>query len=195
MYNLNKSIDWLIQIANDDRHGYDQSERYGNDYDCSSLIAKALIVGGFPIQETSWTGNLEPQLVACGWKPCGYPYKPGDIHLNYLNHVAMQIDATNIVEASINENGGTIGGKTGDQTGKEIWIREYYSYPWDVHLRYVGNGIKSKSDLINKIAMEVIDGDWGKTSRMQNRNLQRAGYDYINVQKKVKEILNQEPYY
>lgn len=39
-----------------------------------------------------------------------------------------------IGHASINENGGITGGRTGDQTGKEICIREWYSKPWNVLL-------------------------------------------------------------
>ena len=39
-----------------------------------------------------------------------------------------------IGHASINEKGGVSGGRTGDQTGKEICIREWYNKPWDVLL-------------------------------------------------------------
>ena len=39
-----------------------------------------------------------------------------------------------IGQASIDERGGISGGQAGDQTGKEIAIREWYSYPWDTYL-------------------------------------------------------------
>jgi Putative peptidoglycan-binding domain-containing protein len=39
-----------------------------------------------------------------------------------------------IGHASIDENGKTAGGKTGDQTGKEICIRKWYNKPWNVYL-------------------------------------------------------------
>lgn len=39
-----------------------------------------------------------------------------------------------IGHASINENGGITGGRTGDQTGREICIREWYCKPWNVLL-------------------------------------------------------------
>ena len=50
----------------------------------------------------------------------------------------MCVDAKNIVHASINEKGKTTGGKTGDQTGKEICTRSFYTYKggWDYHFRY-----------------------------------------------------------
>lgn len=40
-----------------------------------------------------------------------------------------------IAHASIDENGKAKGGKSGDQTGKEVCIRSYYSKPWDFVLR------------------------------------------------------------
>ena len=43
-----------------------------------------------------------------------------------------------LVQASINEYGTVTGGQTGDQTGREIYTRGYYNYPWDCVLRYSG---------------------------------------------------------
>lgn len=40
-----------------------------------------------------------------------------------------------IAHASIDENGKAHGGKAGDQTGKEVCIRTWYSKPWDFVLR------------------------------------------------------------
>lgn len=42
--------------------------------------------------------------------------------------------AIKIGHASIDENGKISGGKVGDQTGKEIHIRDWYSKPWNVLL-------------------------------------------------------------
>lgn len=39
-----------------------------------------------------------------------------------------------IGHASIDENGKISGGKTGDQTGKEICVRDWYSKPWNIYL-------------------------------------------------------------
>ena len=54
---------------------------------------------------------------------------------------ACPTDSEHIVHASIDERGSTKGRKAGDQTGKEICIRKYYtpSYGWDYHLRYNGD--------------------------------------------------------
>jgi LysM repeat protein len=62
--------------------------------------------------------------------------KRGDILLNEKHHTAIYVGDGNIVHASLNEKGGIYGGKTGDQTGKEICVRSYYDRPWDLLLRY-----------------------------------------------------------
>lgn len=43
--------------------------------------------------------------------------------------------AVRIGHASIDENGKTTGGSSGDQTGKEVVIRNWYNKPWNVVLR------------------------------------------------------------
>ena len=69
--------------------------------------------------------------------------KRGDILLNKKHHTAIYCGNNTIVHASINEKGTATGGKTGDQTGREITTRAYYepTYKdgkngWDVVLRY-----------------------------------------------------------
>ena len=138
MSNIATAVAYMKMIANDDSHGYDQSNRYSPDFDCSSLVAKALNEAGFNISIYSWTGNLESQLIACGFKKCQKPWKAGDIHLKSGYHVCMSVDENNIAEARINEFGGITGGQTGDQTGEEIMIRPYYEYSggWGCHYRY-----------------------------------------------------------
>lgn len=54
----------------------------------------------------------------------------------------------NLVNASISENG-NVGwdgnAKSGDQTGKEVFIRSWYSKPWDIMLRYPDKSISRKA--------------------------------------------------
>ena len=192
MPNIRKAVNFMINTANDDTHGYDQLHRNSPDYDCSSLVATALHEGGFNVSPFSWTGNLEEQLRNAGFVDCTQPWLPGDIHLNRLNHVNMSISNTQIVEASINEKGDVIGGETGDQTGKEIAINNYYEYPlgWDAHLRYDGVNTDADSKLsIDTIAREVLQGKWGNGSERVNK-LTNAGYDYNEVQEKVNALVN-----
>lgn len=50
-----------------------------------------------------------------------------------------------IGHASIDENGKVIGGKTGDQTGKEICTRNWYSKPWNVYLECTDENLADKA--------------------------------------------------
>ena len=113
MANIYKAVKFMIDTANDNSHGYDQKHRNAPDYDCSSLVGTALHVGGFNVSPYSWTGNLERQLVACGFVKCEAPWLAGDIHLKTGKHVCMSVSAKEIAQASINEKGKTTGGKTG----------------------------------------------------------------------------------
>lgn len=182
----------MIDAANDNTHGYDQKHRNGPDYDCSSLVGTALYEAGFNVSPHSWTGNLESQLRACGFVDCKAPWMPGDVHLNTRNHVCMSISNSKIAQASINEKGTVTGGKTGDQTGKEIWIRGYYEYSrgWDVHLRYKGKNTDVTPDVsVDTVAREVIAGKWGN-GETRKKLLTDAGYDYNTVQAKVNALLS-----
>lgn len=183
MGDIKKAVDFMVKIANDNTHGYDQAHRNGPDYDCSSLVATALNQAGFDVSIKSWTGNLESQLRKCGFVDCNKPWQAGDIHLNTQNHVCMSINSSQIAQASINENGGITGGKTGDQTGNEINIRNYYEYKygWDVHLRY-----KENNDLFD-VAKDVYNGKYGN-GNTRKQKLTSAGYDYDEVQKIVNNI-------
>ena len=192
MPNIMKAVQFIIDTANNDTHGYDQTHRNGPDYDCSSLIGTALHEAGFDVSPYSWTGNLEEQLRKIGFTDCKKPWIAGDIHLNTKHHVCMSINAKQIAQASINEKGTTTGGKTGDQTGKEICIRSYYEYSggWDVHLRYAGKNTNVSQDIsIDTIAREVIAGKWGNGDK-RKKLLTEAGYDYGTVQEKVNALLS-----
>lgn len=147
MSDINKAVAWAIGIAKDDSHGYDQKYRNGLDYDCSSFVGTALATAGFPVSIYSTTRNLVPQLRAAGFVDCKPPYKKGDIHITPGHHVVMSIDGSSIVHASINENNDITGGKTGDQTGREICTRSFYTpqYGWEYHLRYAGGETDSSA--------------------------------------------------
>ena len=190
MPNIMKAVQFMIDTAKDDIHGYDQTYRNGPDYDCSSLVGTALHEAGFNVSPYSWTGNIEKQLRAAGFVDCKAPWKAGDVHLKRNKHVAMSISRSKIIHASINELGMVKGGKTGDQTGKEICIRSYYEYSggWDVHLRYVGENTKVSTKLsIDTVAKEVIAGKWGNGEK-RKKLLTEAGYDYDTVKAKVNQI-------
>lgn len=143
MIDLEKGVVWAEATANDNAHGYAQDNRWGPDYDCSSFVITALKQAGFAVQAT-YTGTMRSALLAAGFEDVtakvnlstGAGVQRGDVLLNDSSHTALALGGGKIVQASINEKGTVTGGQTGDQTGREIYIRSYYNYPWNVVLRY-----------------------------------------------------------
>lgn len=157
MGNINEAVEYALEIAEDETHGYDQTHRNGPDYDCSSFLATCLNKAGFPVSKSSWTGNIRKQLLNCGFKSIpvnGAGRKKGDIFLTEGKHIVMCTSKERIVHASINEKGTATGGKTGDQTGREICERNFYvpDYGWEYHLRYDGNPIKNTENITKIVA-------------------------------------------
>lgn len=144
MNKIESAVNWAVSIAKDDSHGYDQIGRWGPDYDCSSLVISAWEQAGVPVKASgaSYTGNMKAAFEKCGFKAfpfgSGNTLMRGDVLLNEKHHTAMYIGDGKVVQASINEKGGTYNGKDGDQTGKEIAIGPFYVYSkgWDYILRY-----------------------------------------------------------
>ncbi|EHL11062.1 hypothetical protein HMPREF9629_00599 [Peptoanaerobacter stomatis] len=149
---IEKAVRFMIDIAQDNSHGYDQNQRWGErgDYDCSSLTITAFEKAGFPVKSNygaTYTGNMKQAFINCGFKDVrnvvnlytGAGLIRGDILLNEVHHVAVYIGNGLIVQASINELGRATGGRPGDQTGYEINISKYKNYHrggWDIVLRY-----------------------------------------------------------
>lgn len=145
-------------------HGYSQYARWGDgtyetltlsdgtvvsvpngDFDCSSacITAWETVLPGCSCGAT-YTGDMRQGFLASGlfvWHPMydGYIAQTGDIYLNEVHHTAMcwSAEPDILMQFSISENG-TISGVQGDQTGAESNIRDYYDYPWDGKLVYVG---------------------------------------------------------
>lgn len=152
---IEKAIAWALDVANDPAHGYDQNNRWGPNYDCSSLVISAFKEAGLPLTAT-YTGNMRYDFLRNGFKDAselnvvefnmGAGLRRGDVLLNEQKHTAIYLGDGTLVQASINEKGEITGGQSGDQTGKEIHIRTYYNYPWQYVLRYVGEENTSETD-------------------------------------------------
>ena len=148
---IEKAVNWIISIANDNTHGYDQGSRWSPDYDCSSLVISAWKQAGVNLTCT-YTGNMYANMVNKGFSDItsqvnlatGSGLARGDVLLNVSSHTAMYIGNGQICEATGNENGGITGGQTGDQTGREICINSYRNYPWNYVLRYVAEDSGSR---------------------------------------------------
>lgn len=150
MTKTEKAIQWMEDLARDNSHGYDQDNRWGVDYDCSSGVITAWETAGVPVKTkgATYTGNMYDVFIACGFQDVtasvnlsnGSGMVRGDVLLNHVHHTAMYCGNGKEVEASINEMGTAHGGRPGDQTGKEILVRSYRNYPWDCVLRYKDSG-------------------------------------------------------
>lgn len=182
---INKAVAWAIGVAEDNSHGYDQANRWGKDYDCSSFVISAWQYAGVPVKDNgaSYTGNMYYAFIHCGFRDVtnsinlstGANLQKGDVVINTTHHTEMYIGNGKMVKASINEFGGVTGGKVGDQTGREIYIGNYYkpSYGWDYVLRYYGGEeeAKPKTDPVTlpcfvKLPM-LQRGDGGKGSPLE----------------------------
>ena len=161
---IEKALQWAVNIANDNSHGYSQSNRWGPDYDCSSFVISALKAAGIDTGNATYTGNMRSNLTAHGFKWIPWSsisnasnLQRGDILLNAAHHTEFYLGNNKDV-ASHGYYGHT---ETGDQTGREICVSSYYYYPWDGVLRYVGKD--STDDNHNpKANLESVTGGTGK---------------------------------
>lgn len=204
---IEKATQYMINIANDNNHGYDQIYRWNEkgDFDCSSLVISAWQQAGVPVKTkgATYTGNMYNVFLKCGFVDVtksvnlnnASGMQRGDVLLNHVYHTAMYIGNNQECQASINEKGRATGGTPGDQTGQEIKIRSYRNYPWNCVLRYtngqniVNTNTNKKS--VEQIAKEIIANKWGVGQERKNK-LTAAGYNYDTIQKKVNEILKKE---
>ena len=138
---VKRYVNWALKIAKDNKHGYSQKNRWGPDYDCSSLVVSALANSGFQVGNAVWTGNMKSELTKYGfkWYTDLSKLKRGDIllvHSAWRQHTEIYLGNGKTVGAHIAETGGVYG-KAGDQTGNEISVGKYYPI-WQGFLRYVG---------------------------------------------------------
>lgn len=189
---IEKAVEFMLSIANDNSHGYDQIGRWGPDYDCSSLVITSYKKAGLPLTAT-YTGNMYNNFIANGFEDVtkkvnlstGAGMQRGDVLLNHVQHTAMHIGNGKIAHAAVNENGGIKGGKTGDQTGREIYVLNYYNHPWNCVLRYTkedstnatqeetssGIYIVQKGDSLWKIAADVLGSGMKYKEIMEANNM------------------------
>ena len=165
---IENAIAWALEIAGDASHGYDQTSRWGPDYDCSSFVISAFKKAGLPLTAT-YTGNMKYDFLRNGfYVVADGSLVRGDVLLHEQNHTALYLGDGMLVQASINEKGTIKGGVSGDQTGREIGVRTYYDYPWDFVLRY-GVGVAenattttvSKTETVNTKIPTILEGNTG----------------------------------
>ena len=140
-------MQWALEIAADDSHGYSQINRNGNpDYDCSSLVYYSLYNTGWPIASICpyafSTGGMTDVLTQLGFQKITFSngdyssLVAGDI-LWREGHTEIYIGNGQTVGAHSDEVGGITGAQGGDQTGREISVVGFGN--WSVAYRAPGN--------------------------------------------------------
>jgi hypothetical protein len=162
MSKVDKYIAYMIELVTNPKHGYDQINRWGPDYDCSSSIICSVQYGaGIPVKDAgaTYTGNMRKAFEKCGFISIscknGMPTLcRGDILLNEKHHTCMFIGDGKVAQFSINEKGKTTGGASGNQTGRESSIGPVYTYSkgWNYVLRYQ----EKEEDIIVNVELRQI---------------------------------------
>lgn len=121
-YHVEAAIQWAIDTANDNKHGYSQARRNGPDYDCSSLVSTAFKMGGFPVSGTLTTRSMTTPFLKAGftrYKKGEVNLQRGDVLLKPGSHVELYLGNDFCVGAHSNYDK-----RTGDSSGKEIAVRK-----------------------------------------------------------------------
>lgn len=191
---MGKISDFMIKVAADPKHGYDQRHRNGDaDYDCSSLVIAAVKAAGYALK-ADYTGNMYAGLLKAGFLDVtaevdlktGKGLKVDDILLTPGKHTAVYTGSGKITDARIAETGKKYAEKSGDQTGHEIETHAYYNYPWRYVLRkpdsdkepHTATGVLA--DLVLK-ATDVLKGKYGNGEERKKK----LGDAYTVVQQMV----------
>lgn len=193
---MGKISNYMLKIAADDSHGYDQKNRNGDpDFDCSSLVIAACKAAGFNTGSASYTGNMLSNLKKAGFTDVtksvnlktGEGLKVDDILLTPGKHTAVYTGSGQITDARIAENGKAIAGKKGDQTGHEIETHAYKDHPWTYVLRPPVKDTEPSgaSGDVHSIALEVLRGKYGSGDARKKA----LGKKYLAIQAEVNRIL------
>lgn len=135
-----KAVQWAINTANDNTHGYSQASRWGVDYDCSSFVITAYRQAGLKLSGATYTGNMRNVFLNEGFFDAtnlvnlgsGGGIQAGDVLLNYSAHTCIAIGAGRVANCRTDEGHP----QSGDQSGNEIRLQSYWNYPWNCVLRY-----------------------------------------------------------
>ena len=180
MTRIEKAVQWAISIAENNSHGYSQTNRYGPDYDCSSLVISAFEWAGIPVGGANYTGNMYKCFFLNGWKDVtkeidlasGEGLIRGDVLLNHTDHTCLYIGNGKVVNARCDTDG-----RKGDSHGDEIRVQSYWNYPWDCVLRYPE---QTGSEPIDDPIYEPVfccsldaDGEFGRLTEQARTEFQR----------------------
>ena len=184
---IEKAVQWAIDTANDDSHGYSQANRWGNpDYDCASFVISAFRSAGFSLKNAVHCGNMKQPFIDEGfeWIPkseidlsTSKYLKRGDILLNTRSHTEiymgdnMQVGAHDGTYDIYDYN------DPGDSTGREICPVTYNNWSnWEGILRYpaedpVDIGTDFYASIINNSTRMALTNDSDENCEKRNTTI------------------------
>ena len=132
---VENAVQWAIDIANDDTHGYTLGAWGPENYDCAHFVITAFEQAGIKLKSSgaTYTGDLKEVAKKLGFKvitkwnkDTGEGLKRGDILLNEAKHAEIYIGS-----------GQMVGART-DKVAKpdQIQVHKYKDNPWDCALRF-----------------------------------------------------------
>ena len=150
MIEVKRAIDFAVNIANNNSHGYSQPNRTIGDEeaeiretDCSALVISSYLSAGADVGNATYTGNMYQVFTHAGFVDVrnqvdirdGRGLKAGDVLLKHFGgskgHTALYIGDGKIVHAVSNYDG-----RKGDSSGREVMVDDYYDGSWMWVLRF-----------------------------------------------------------
>ena len=167
---IERAVQWAIDTADDDSHGYSQANRWGNpDYDCASFVISAFRSVGFELKNAVHCGNMKQPFIDEGfvWIPSSQIdlstskyLKRGDILLNTRSHTEIYIGDNMQVGAHEGTYDDYDLNDPGDSTGREICPVKYNNWSnWEGILRY---NAEDPIDIGDSFYATIINNSTGK---------------------------------
>lgn len=187
---VDRAVDFMIGIANDDSHGYTNG-KWGPEYSCISLVEMGFINAGLKITKSN-INKMPDNLIKAGFEECtsevnlktgaGFAkgYIPWMLQSNGKHgHVECHVGDGKLVGAR-----GNTDGKPGDSNGNEISVITYQNMSWKKVFRlpgaYTGEESSSSGETSGSSSAicQVQAGAYGSETNAQTalKKVRAAGY-------------------
>ncbi len=192
---IDKVVQWAIDTANDDTHGYSQAydRRWGTpDYDCASFVICAYRSVGFKLTNAAHCSNIKEEFMKEGfeWIPnteidlsTSKYLKPGDVLLRIAGHTEIYIGDNKQCGAHDDYDGN----RRGDTYGDEVCAYTYSNRSnWSGILRYPAD---KPIDIGTDFYATIVNNKTGKAlTNMSDENCENRNVTIQPVTNKSNQI-------